>query len=57
MTDKDIQEAIENCFWRVKVAGIYVCRGDIVPCEKHIDDGKCETLIKLFTQQGDNHDD
>ena len=58
MTDKDIQEAIENCFWRKDIGGgIYVCKGDLVPCEKHIYDGKCDTLINLFRQKGDNHDD
>lgn len=57
MTDKDIQEAINNCFWRKNLEGIYVCSGDMVPCEKHIDDGKCDTLIKLFAQERDNHDD
>ena len=57
MTDKEIKEAVENCFWRKKVAGIYVCSGDVVPCEKNIDDGKCDTLIKLFAKERDNNDD
>ena len=48
MTDKDIQEAIENCFWRTDIGGVYVCSGDVVPCNKHIYDGKCPTLIELY---------
>lgn len=51
MTDKDIQEAIENCFWRKNIGGVYVCSGDIVPCEKHIYDGKCPTLIELYAKE------
>lgn len=51
MTDKDIQEAIKNCFWREVINGVYVCTGDIVPCEKHIYDGKCSTLIELFANE------
>ena len=51
MTDKDIQEAIKNCFWREVINGVYVCTGDIVPCEKHIYDGKCPTLIELYAKE------
>lgn len=53
MTDKDIQEAIDKCFWRKDVGGVYVCSGDVVPCEKHIYDGKCPTLIELYAKEGD----
>lgn len=33
MTDKDIQnviKAINECFWRKDIGGVYICRGDIV---------------------------
>ena len=52
LTDKDIQSAIETCIWRKDVGGVWVCTGDIVPCLKHIDDGKCDTLMRLFEQEG-----
>lgn len=51
LTDKDIQDAIENCEWRKDVSGVWVCAGDIVPCLKHIDDGKCDTLMRLFAKE------
>lgn len=51
LTDKDIQDAIEKCEWRRNFGGIWVCVGDIVPCIKHINDGRCDTLMKLFTKE------
>lgn len=51
MTDKDIQEAIDNCIWRRDILGAWVCGADIVPCEKHIYDGKCPTLIELYAKE------
>lgn len=51
LTDKDIQEAVENCEWRKDIHGTWVCGGNIVPCLKHIDDGRCDTLIKLFAKE------
>ena len=48
LTDKDVQDAVENCIWRKDLGGTWVCTGDIVPCLKHIDDGQCDTLKKLF---------
>ena len=52
LTDKDIQDAIENCKWRKDLHGTWICEGDIVPCLKHIDDGRCDTLIRLFAKKG-----
>ena len=52
LTDKDIQSAIENCKWRKDLHGTWICAGDIVPCLKHIDDGRCDTLIRLFAKEG-----
>ena len=53
LTDKDIQDAIENCEWRRNVCNVWVCGGDIVPCYKHIDDGRCDTLKKLFAERSE----
>lgn len=52
LTDEMINEAIKNCFWRKDVGGVWICTGDIVPCLKHIDEGKCDTLIRLFAKEG-----
>lgn len=51
LTDKDIQDAVENCFWRKDVQVVWVCSGDIVPCLKHIDDGGCIMLQELFAEE------
>lgn len=53
LTDKDIHDAIENCQWRKDLGGTWICSGDIVPCLKHIDDGGCDTLKRLFAQEGE----
>ena len=45
LTDKDMQDAIENCTWRIDFDGTWICGGDIVPCLKHIDDDRCDTLV------------
>ena len=52
LTDEMINEAVKNCFWRKDVGGVWICTGDIVPCLKHIDEGKCDTLIRLFAKEG-----
>ena len=54
LTDEMINEAVKNCFWRKDVGGVWICTGDIVPCLKHIDEGKCDTLIRLFAKEGDD---
>ena len=53
LTDKDIQDAIKNCEWRKELHDIWICTGDIVPCLKHIDDGGCDTLKKLFAERSE----
>ena len=56
LTDKDIQAAIENCEWRKDFGGTWICTGDIVPCLKHINDGECDTMKKLFVNEGASDD-
>lgn len=48
ITQEMIDDAIENCIWRKEVHDVYVCRGEVAPCSNVIDNGKCDTLIKLF---------
>lgn len=49
-TMKIISEAIDNCHFRHDVDGIRICAGDVIPCFKHIEDGKCSMLIELFNK-------
>lgn len=57
MNSKDMLEEIElnlvvkKCFWRKDIGGEWVCSGDLVPCLKHIYDGKCPTLIEFFSKE------
>lgn len=51
ITDKDIQDAVESCKWRKYLGDTWICVGDLVPCLKHIDDGKCDTLRNLFAKE------
>lgn len=48
ITQKQIDDAIANCKWRQEVYGVSVCRGDCNICSRLIEDGRCDTLIKLF---------
>lgn len=47
-TQKEIDEAIENCHWRITVQNTSVCGGNVLPCRAAIDKGLCEALIALF---------
>ncbi|MBQ8119158.1 MAG: hypothetical protein IJ172_00340 [Ruminococcus sp.] len=51
ITDKDIEHAIRTCQWRFAVNGqrnLHLCGGACNICEKLIEDGKCDTLQRLF---------
>ena len=50
MTDKDIQETIDNCYWRADLDGVNVCKGELTPCMRVIEKGNCDTLKKLFAE-------
>ena len=51
ITDADIKQAIKNCRWRTNIGGIDVCKGICNVCIKTIEDGKCDTLQKLFRKE------
>ena len=59
MTDPmdEIREQINNCQWRKDICGVPVCTGYVAPCEKIIDEGKCDTLKEYFKQEGGNSND
>ena len=45
---KQATEAIKHCRWRKDLGGISICSFACLPCERTIDNGKCEVLIKMF---------
>ena len=49
-----MRKAINKCHWRMKVAGIFICAGVCMPCEKAIYDGKCDALAGLVKKQKEN---
>lgn len=57
ITDKDIRQAVKTCQWRVENQGISLCKGMLGVCERVIETGKCDTLIKLFEQDGGEDND
>lgn len=53
VTQEQIDDAIKNCCWLSQNRGYGnlipdVCTGMCLPCERAIDRGQCDTLIKLF---------
>ena len=48
VTQEQIDNAIKDCIWRREICGVSVCAGDILPCTRCIEIGKCDTLRKLF---------
>ena len=52
MPENDIEilarNTVKNCPYKAVTAGIDICTLDVLPCERVIDIGKCQTLIELF---------
>lgn len=57
VTQEQIDEAIKNCFWRKDAGGVDVCRGEVAPCMRIIEKGKCDTLKKLFAESEESEDE
>lgn len=53
VTQEQIDEAIKNCYWRIVLGGVDVCRGEVTPCMRVIEKGNCDTLKKLFAESED----
>lgn len=51
ITEEEINKAIDNCHFRHDVGGVRICAGDVIPCFKHIEDGKCSMLRELFKRK------
>ena len=52
--EEKAKEAIQDCYWRKNIHGVFVCEADLCPCIKVIEDGKCSTLLELFKNEQDN---
>ena len=51
LTEKELNSAIRKCHWRVPVNGqrnLHLCGGACNICEKLIEEGRCDTLQRLF---------
>ncbi|MBR4313768.1 MAG: hypothetical protein IKP66_02545 [Lachnospiraceae bacterium] len=58
MTQESINKAIENCYWRNTEFGskemgspTAICKGYCLPCNKVVEQGRCDTLIELFSDE------
>ena len=51
ITEKQIDEAIEKCYWRKEIEGASICTGNVLPCTKAIEKGLCEALINLYAKE------
>ena len=51
MTEKELNEAIQTCHWRQIFKGIAICQINCVPCNHWIEQGKCDTLRKIFAKE------
>lgn len=47
---KQATKAIKHCHWRKDFGGVSICSGMCLPCERAIENGKCEILFKLFKE-------
>lgn len=57
MSEEDINRAIKTCPHITNLCDIAICRLEILPCAKVINNGKCTTLIELFrSESGENHE-
>ena len=45
---KQVVKAIKHCHWRKDFGGVPICSGMCLPCERAIDRGQSEVLIKLL---------
>lgn len=56
ITQKDIDRAIKECYWRKDVGGVNVCSGMLAPCSRIIENGQCDTLINLYKGREDGEE-
>lgn len=49
ITEQQINDAVKNCKWRQEFCGIDICAGEVSPCVRIIEQGKCVTLMELIS--------
>lgn len=49
--EEPYERLIEKCKWRKDLAGIYVCIGECLPCDKTIEIGRCDVLLEYFRKE------
>ena len=47
----EIEKVITECHWKQDADGIPICRLMVLPCEKVIDKGQCDTLREYFAKE------
>ena len=52
---KQVNHAINKCYWRKEVYGVNICTGMANPCARVIDRGECDTLKKLYAKEGEDN--
>ena len=48
LSQDDVDEAIEKCWWRDSQFGVDICTGNLTPCYIEICNGTCDALKKLI---------
>lgn len=51
ITQKQIDDAINNCEWKRDCKGVDICGGEIGVCGRIIESGKCPILRELFAKR------
>jgi hypothetical protein len=49
--EKKIREKIEFCYWRQNFQGIDICRGIVLPCQRAIENGQCDTIADFLKEE------
>lgn len=51
ITQKEIDDTINNCEWKINCNGVDVCGGELGACGRIIESGKCPILKELFAKR------
>ena len=51
ITQKEIDDTINNCEWKMNCNGVDVCGGELGACGRIIESGKCPILKELFAKR------
>ena len=51
ITEEELQKAVDNCFWKIDMDGVDVCKGALAPCLRIIEKGECDTIKDLVLER------